>query len=335
MSKKKPRNFKADYDSHRPLLLAFEKEFVRQVEGIVDSIGLIPAFPIQSRVKTWESIEDKLARNVMNVENILDIQDMVGLRILFLFDKDASSFVTALSDQLDILRAYDTLDRLKEDRFGYQSTHLVARIPAEWTLAPTLKLFPNLVAEIQVRTLAQHIWAAASHQLQYKHEESIPLSVRRSIHRVSALLETVDLEFGRVLDERDEYIRALVLEDDTELNADNIQAILSKLLPEKNVDADEPWGDLLYELRHFGILTAAHIKELIEDKRSTMELDEKQAVQRGLREMREGQDEDELGTSTERLRRGVYYSHVGLVRIALDAKVGINARVGLEDYDPE
>lgn len=57
----------------------------------------------------------------------------------------------------------------------------------------------GLKAEVQVRTVTQHVWAAASHVLQYKQEASVPLPVRRSIYRVSALLETVDLEFERVL----------------------------------------------------------------------------------------------------------------------------------------
>jgi ppGpp synthetase/RelA/SpoT-type nucleotidyltranferase len=38
----------------------------------------------------------------------------------------------------------------------------------------------GLRAEVQVRTTAQHIWAAASHKLQYKHEESDAVNGSRS-----------------------------------------------------------------------------------------------------------------------------------------------------------
>jgi ppGpp synthetase/RelA/SpoT-type nucleotidyltranferase len=66
----------------------------------------------------------------------------------------------------------------------------------------------RMVFELQLRTLAQHIWAVASHKLQYKREASVPVPIRRSINRVSALLEMVDLEFDRVLLEREQYVPA-------------------------------------------------------------------------------------------------------------------------------
>ena len=92
------------------------------------------------------------------------------------------------------------------DARRYQSLHYIIRIPKHWLKVSTFADLGELKAEIQLRTLAQHIWAATSHKLQYKHEDSVPPPIRRSIYRVSALLETVDLEFERVLAERGTYI---------------------------------------------------------------------------------------------------------------------------------
>ncbi len=110
-----------------------------------------------------------------------------------------------IAEAFNVLRQYDTQERLREDQFSYASRHFVVKLPEEWLEVPTMAQLGELQAEIQVRTLAQHIWAEASQTLQYKQEQNVPPVVRRAIYRVSALLETVDLEFERVLDQRETY----------------------------------------------------------------------------------------------------------------------------------
>src|SRR5690606_25945786 len=102
---------------------------------------------------------------------------------------------------------------------------------------------------------AQHTWAVASPKLQYKHEEGVPPPIRRTIHRVSALLETVDLEFERVLEERGSYIAAAADNVDLGelLNVDLLKATLSEILPEKNRVDNEPYADLLVDLLKFKV----------------------------------------------------------------------------------
>jgi putative GTP pyrophosphokinase len=125
----------------------------------------------------------------------------------------------------------------------------------------------NLKAEIQVRTTAQHIWAVASHTLQYKHEESVPLSVRRAIHRVSALLETVDLEFERVLEQREAYrSQSITSRQDEALNTDLLEEMLGQLLPPDNKKkSGEKYGELLDDLMAFGIDTQNSLINLLNE----------------------------------------------------------------------
>jgi hypothetical protein len=52
-----------------------------------------------------------------------------------------------------------------------------------------------LKAEIQIRTVLQHAWAAISHKLQYKREDDVPAPLRRKLFRLSALFELADDEF--------------------------------------------------------------------------------------------------------------------------------------------
>ena len=58
--------------------------------------------------------------------------------------------------------------------------------------------FANIKAEIQVRTILQHAWAAIDHELTYKKTEEAPKNLRRRLFRLSALLELADDEFSNL-----------------------------------------------------------------------------------------------------------------------------------------
>jgi hypothetical protein len=170
-----------------------------------------------------------------------------------------------------------------------------------------------LEAEIQVRTLAQHMWAAASHKLQYKQEEAVPAEIRRAVHRVSALLETVDLEFERVLAERDAY-RSTALEggEDKPLNADLLEALLDQLLPRANKEGFESYSLLFWELDKLGVTTSRALTEMVRRHLSSaLEAD------RGAVEQLRGN-----GATDERTSAGVFFSHSGLMRTVMEAEFG-------------
>jgi hypothetical protein len=198
--------------------------------------------------------------------------------------------------------------------------HFVLRLPQSWLTIPTFSQLGVLKAEIQVRTVAQHIWAASSHKLQYKQEHNVPPPVRRSISRVAALLETVDLELERVLDERDEYRSTLaatsverILQDaDATLDVDLLQRLLSAEFPEENREEDEEYGALLQELFQAGIRTSRQLKDLLTEHKDTVFAEEKQYVAINRKKLRTGKEL--TGTTEDRTRSGVYFTHAGLLR---------------------
>jgi ppGpp synthetase/RelA/SpoT-type nucleotidyltranferase len=194
-----------EYQALRPVMEGFSKELTNQLQKLLDDAGISLGFPIQSRVKTWDSISEKLERLPRRFKGVKEIQDLVGVRIILLFHRDIERTGALLANNFQVTRQYNTMELLGADRFGYSSVHYIVELPKEWLAVPTLAKMGGLIAEIQVRTLAQHIWAETSNKLQYKQEESVPPAVRRAISRASALLETLDLEFERVLIERDAY----------------------------------------------------------------------------------------------------------------------------------
>lgn len=291
---------------------SFAKELAHQIEGILGLGDIALGFPIQHRVKSWPSLSEKLDRTRFRVTTVKDFQDLIGLRLILLFKRDVDKACEVIDRSFDVLKRYDTQQKLKLDQFGYSSVHFVVELRQDWLTVPSLAKMAGLKAEIQVRTLAQHIWAEASHNLQYKKKESVPVSISRAINRVSALLETVDLEFERVLAERDSY-RSEVDVSGTEdiLNVDLIEKTLDALLPRAN-KGDEDFAALLDDLTKFGIQKQQELRDLVTQHLPAILEEERTRISFILTHARINKT-----TPLPRHERGVFFNHVGLTRVAL------------------
>ncbi|MFN3748638.1 MAG: GTP pyrophosphokinase family protein [Sphingorhabdus sp.] len=286
-----------------------------QLQSLVDVGGLTLGLPIETRVKEWASIEDKLSRKSTAVKSIRDLGDFVGARAILLFKSDAEQMAEAIKKTFQIISDEDVAERLRETQFGYQSRHFLVKIPDAWCEIPSYAGLNVLQAEIQVRTVAQHIWAAASHKLQYKREDSVPPQLRRAIHRASALLETVDLEFERVLSDRNKYLSETKqsTEPNSVLNVELISLIAEEMLPAENKSGDENYDDLLLDFKKVGITTISDLRDLIEKNLDYAISEDKRCVKEYI---------NEDWVDSNRINKGVYFVHTGLIRNMLDKKFG-------------
>lgn len=277
---------------------------------------------MEIRVKKWTSIENKLERKNLEIESILLLRDLVGVRAILLFLTDLDKIDELIRSTFEVPSSENTADRLGEAQFGYQSLHYTIKVPLIWLEIPTMADFGDIQAEVQVRTLAQHIWAAASHKLQYKNEASVPPPIRRAINRASALLETIDLEFERILEKRREYRDIEILKgiDAAELNVDILESMLRDRFPEANrSDGEENYSELLENLTALSVHTAADFDTILKGKyAATME---EERTQLSIVDPETGS----IGSSEERHRAGVYFTHVGLARVALAHHFGDEA----------
>jgi putative GTP pyrophosphokinase len=307
------------YQSVHPLAERFRAVLCEQLSELLASNHVSLGVPIESRVKSWSSLADKIQRKELSITLVEKLHDLVGVRLILLFRRDVDKVSKLLERSFIIVQSEDTSERLGEAQFGYQSLHYVIRLPEAWLAVPTFQNLYSLYAEIQVRTLAQHMWAASSHKLQYKQEESVPSPVRRAIHRVSALLETVDLEFERVLLDRETYLSSIEnTAGSDELNVDLLARILDELLPPANKkDAGEPYAELLEELGHFKVRTAQKLREVI--VRHLKEVLEEDAQ---MANRYRGSDDFLAKLIPERLNAGAFYNHAGLMRKIAEREFG-------------
>ncbi len=306
----------ADYESMVPKYQSLCDEIADQLSALFEQANLSLAMPITTRVKEWNSLVDKCDRNGLSPKSVVEIEDIAGIRVVFLFMRHEKVGRQLIEENLEILSKEDTVERLSSDQFGYGSIHYQVRPKPEWLAVPTMAELGGLQTEIQVRTVSQHIWAEVSHTLQYKREAQVPEPVKRSLYRVSALLDLVDLEFERVLDDREAYEEGLKTgTPEATLNPDLVRWIVADNLPIENASDEENYGDLLDDLTTAGVTRVEELVAMIEEKRdqvNALEAADLEAARTGVREGKEvgGQEKN-------RLDRGVYHSRVGLVKLAL------------------
>jgi putative GTP pyrophosphokinase len=325
----KSEKFKNQYASRFPLLERFRAALSIQLDELVKGNGLSLGVPIESRTKSLESISSKVERAGSTLISLDQINDLVGFRIILLFKKDLERVKKIISENFKVLKEEDTESRLGDDQFGYRSFHYQVKLKPEWVLVPSLSGLAEIVAEIQVRTVAQHIWAAASHELQYKKEASVPNAVKRSINRVSALLETVDLEFERLLDERQKYISSINVENtDQQLNVDLLAKYLDENLPPQNKSEEEgtKYSELLSELEERGITKLDELNNLwLKQKDAALQNDRETAVKVAAN--------PKDPRYSKNVHAGAFFAHVGLIRIAMDNEFGSTFGYEIDDEE--
>ncbi len=125
-----------------------------------------PIDDIQSRLKSPESIRDKLLRKNLpfTLEAIeQNLFDVAGVRIVCSFIDDIYMLADCLMQQDDItlIKQKDYIKQPKAN--GYRSLPLIVEVPI--FLQDQKKL---MKVEVQFRTIAMESWANLEHQLRYK-----------------------------------------------------------------------------------------------------------------------------------------------------------------------
>ncbi len=159
-------------------------------------------YTLEARTKDLESFENKvdLPEKEQKYREIAEVTDLSGIRIICYLNEDADRVCARLAEIYDIdeQHSVNKNDELEPNQFGYRSRHFVVKYRAERANLPENARFVGLRAEIQVRTILQHAWAAMDWKLRYKNSRETPKDLRRRVFRVSALLELADDEFSNL-----------------------------------------------------------------------------------------------------------------------------------------
>lgn len=166
----------------------------------------VPIHLVTARAKEIASLRRKVRRKRYQ-HPATEVTDLIAVRVITYFGHDIDRVERELRGQLEISerKSRDARKGLAEDRFGYRSVHLIARLrPA---LLPTGKsAIGRRWFEVQIRSILDHAWSEIEHEAVYKSGVNYPAAIKRRFKALAAALEVLEDTFSALAKERETLV---------------------------------------------------------------------------------------------------------------------------------
>ncbi|MFD2830074.1 GTP pyrophosphokinase [Corticicoccus populi] len=152
---------------------------------------------VTARVKPIQSIIEKAnTRNIPYDELQEEMYDIAGIRIMCQFVDDIEVICRLVRDREDmsVVEERDYIENTKES--GYRSYHIIIKYPVN-----TIHGVVDILAEIQIRTLAMNFWATIEHTLNYKYSGEYPPEIRHRLQNAADAAYLLDKEMSEIREE--------------------------------------------------------------------------------------------------------------------------------------
>ena len=151
---------------------------------------------VVGRVKRVSSILEKAKLLNLELDEIEEgIEDIAGIRIMCQFVEDIYTVVDFIRERkgkdMEIVYIKDYITNQKDS--GYRSYHVVVRYPIQTAFG-----HKEILAEIQIRTLAMNFWATIEHSLNYKYKQQIPGHVTDRLKKAADAAMILDQEMSEI-----------------------------------------------------------------------------------------------------------------------------------------
>lgn len=154
---------------------------------------------VTGRVKKVSSILEKAKKLNISMKEIEEkVEDIAGIRIICQLVEDIYKVVQMVKQRngrdLTIVYEKDYVENKKDS--GYRSYHIIIKYPVQ--IANGEK---EILAEIQIRTLAMNFWATIEHSLNYKYKRNIPSDIRERLKKAAEAASHLDQEMSEIRNE--------------------------------------------------------------------------------------------------------------------------------------
>lgn len=172
---------------------------------------------VTGRVKRRDSIRKKAKLRGYTPENVAEMEDIAGIRVMVQFVEDIWDVLELLRKRTDfkVVEERDYINNQKAS--GYRSYHVIIQYPLDTIDGPKV-----INAEIQIRTLAMNFWATIEHSLSYKYGGVIPEDVKTRLNNAARKAAQLDTEMSTI---REEIQEAQLLFDHPKKYSDLIKEL--------------------------------------------------------------------------------------------------------------
>ena len=263
------------------LLRNAESSFFTLIKSLLATSSELSASTVTSRVKGIEECINKFSRKYQSKleeekkeYEIKDyITDLIGIRIICLYEKNIQEIGKILMDNLCLIDSTDKSKLLEqtESSFGYKGLHLDLKLDSTREFMPEYSIYKDISFEVQIRTIIQDAWSVLDHKIKYK--KSIPHVLKRRINSLAALFETADREFFSIREETEKLEKItkeeIITNENEVLNVFHFEKIVELYFPEfhfssRKVDA------LVDEILNQEKITVVNFKKMIKENITTV-----------------------------------------------------------------
>ena len=186
---------RSSYEQYLPVRTLLAKDIEAAIEEVL--LTLSTHLTIKGRVKEFGSYYKKYIKNLNSKQKEQPLTDIIGIRVVCPFFEDLYLTEDLLRKNFQVVETDFKGANYSFKEFGYESTHLLIKIPEE--LIEKRKGCDMEFVEIQIRTILQDAWAEAEHELFYK-AEFTPLDepMKRKLAAVNASLFLADTIFQEI-----------------------------------------------------------------------------------------------------------------------------------------
>jgi putative GTP pyrophosphokinase len=276
--------FKDQYEKLHPLY----ERLCQEVTFILDDEirkSQIKIHGISYRIKSFDSICDKIGRKAVSIDPFKQVHDTAGARIICLYRSDLDAVGKLICKNFDVISS-DTSRAGLETKFGYMADHYLVKLSTEYS-GKRYDEIKSLQCEIQVRTILMDAWAAVSHHLDYKKETDVPSPLKKDFSAVSGLLYAADTHFElfrQGIEKATAKLLRSVKSDrfdlKQEINMDSLRAYLKWKLPHRETYSVSTYSDLVTDLKKIGYMKITQLDDALQASITIAEVVEKEEMHR-------------------------------------------------------
>ncbi|MBO4320977.1 MAG: tetratricopeptide repeat protein [Treponema sp.] len=205
-------NIQQTYEEYRPVF----QEILSKIEAsLKKNIHISSAPTYKNRIKSFNSYYKKILRQKpkesAESKTLVTLTDMMGIRVICAFLEDIDIVEKQLEEAYDVKEIERKGSEQSFREFGYESRHVLIAIPEDCMPEDkSVFLPPDLVCEIQIRTILQDAWAEVEHELIYKSEfNPFDKPLRRKLASINASLSLADTIFQEIRDYQNRLVSEL------------------------------------------------------------------------------------------------------------------------------
>jgi putative GTP pyrophosphokinase len=198
--------FRQEFEQYADIRALTTGDLEVRVEEAVSGLGSRPT--VKGRTKEFASFFKKYIRLLKDSDGPTAgsaaagkpepvITDIIGIRVICPFLENLTAVEQVLKEKFEVVEVERKGSNYSFKEFGYESTHLLVKIPAD--IVEKRGRSGSELAEIQIRTILQDAWAEVEHELVYK-AEFTPFDepMKRKLAAVNASLSLADIIFQEV-----------------------------------------------------------------------------------------------------------------------------------------